>query len=36
MARTVADVALMLAAMAGPDDRAPLSYDVDTGAFPRR
>lgn len=30
MARTVADTALMLAAMAGPDDRAPLSYDVDT------
>jgi amidase len=35
MARTVADVALMLAAMAGPDDRAPLSYEVDTGAFVR-
>ena len=33
MARTVTDVALMLAAMAGPDDRAPLSYDVDTRAF---
>lgn len=33
MARTVADVALMLAAMAGPDDRAPLSYEVDTRAF---
>ncbi|MGH7348468.1 MAG: amidase, partial [Candidatus Rokuibacteriota bacterium] len=30
MARTVGDVALMLAAMAGPDDRAPLSYAVDT------
>ena len=33
MARTVGDVALMLAAMAGPDDRAPLSYDVDTRPF---
>jgi amidase len=33
MARTVGDVALMLAAMAGPDDRAPLSYDVDTRRF---
>ena len=33
MARTVGDVALMLAAMAGPDDRAPLSYDVDTRQF---
>jgi amidase len=30
MARTVADTALMLSVMAGPDDRAPLSYDVDT------
>jgi len=29
MARTVADTALMLSVMAGPDDRAPLSYDVD-------
>jgi amidase len=35
MARTVADTALMLAAMAGPDDRAPLSCAVDTGAFTR-
>ena len=35
MARTVADVALMLSAMAGPDDRAPLSYDVDTSQFTR-
>ena len=34
MARTVGDVALMLAAMAGPDDRAPLSYDVDPRGFP--
>ena len=30
MARTVGDIALMLSVMAGPDDRAPLSYDVDT------
>ena len=30
MARTVADAALMLATMAGPDDRAPVSYPVDT------
>jgi amidase len=35
IARTVADVALMLSAMAGPDDRAPLSYDVDTSQFTR-
>ncbi len=35
MARDVADCALMLAVIAGPDDRAPLSYDVDTGAFVR-
>jgi amidase len=35
MARTVGDVALMLSAVAGPDDRAPLSYDVDAGAFPK-
>jgi len=33
MARTVGDVALMLAAMAGPDDRAPLSYEIDTRRF---
>jgi len=33
MARTVGDAALMLSAVAGPDDRAPLSYDVDAGAF---
>jgi amidase len=33
MARTVGDVALMLSAVAGPDDRAPLSYDVDASAF---
>lgn len=30
MARTVADTSLMLSVMAGPDDRSPLSYDVDT------
>ncbi len=30
MARTVADTALMLAVVAGPDDKAPLSYDVNT------
>lgn len=34
MARTVGDVALMLSVMAGPDDRAPLSYEVDTRRFP--
>jgi amidase len=33
MARTVADTALMLSVIAGPDDRAPLSYDVDTRQF---
>jgi amidase len=33
MGRTIGDVALMLSAMAGPDDRAPLSYDVDPRAF---
>ena len=35
MARTVADVALMLSVMAGRDERAPISYDVDTDAFLR-
>src|SRR5262244_1881105 len=35
MARTVADTALMLSVIAGPDDRAPLSYEVDTAAFSR-
>ncbi|MDR7482273.1 MAG: amidase [Armatimonadota bacterium] len=35
MARTVADVALMLSVIAGPDDRAPLSCEVDTAAFLR-
>ena len=33
--RTVADAALMLSTIAGPDDRAPLSYEVDTGQFTR-
>jgi amidase len=33
MARTVADTALMLAAIAGPDPRARLSYPVDARAF---
>jgi amidase len=33
MARTVTDTALMLSVLAGPDDRAPISYDVDTRAF---
>ena len=35
MARTVTDTALMLSVVAGPDDRSPISYDVDTAAFPR-
>jgi len=35
MARTVADTALMLSVIAGPDDRSPISYDADTAAFPR-
>src|SRR5712691_811340 len=33
MARTVGDAALMLSVMAGLDDRAPLSYPVDTREF---
>ncbi|MGH7262331.1 MAG: amidase [Candidatus Rokuibacteriota bacterium] len=33
MARTVADTALMLSVIAGPDDRAPLSYAADTREF---
>jgi amidase len=33
MARTVSDVALMLATIAGPDARARLSYPVDTRAI---
>jgi amidase len=35
MARTIADTALMLSVMAGPDDRAPLSYDVDARELAR-
>ena len=35
LARTVGDVALMLAAIAGPDDRAPISYESDTSQFAR-
>jgi amidase len=35
MARAVGDVALMLSVVAGPDDRAPLSYPADTRAFVR-
>ena len=35
MARTVADTALMLSVIAGPDDRSPISYDADTATFPR-
>jgi amidase len=35
MARTVSDTALMLAAIAGADPRAPLSYPVDTRMFAR-
>ena len=33
MARTVGDAALMLSAMAGSDDRSPLSYPVDGREF---
>ncbi|MCP5027820.1 MAG: amidase [Actinomycetia bacterium] len=33
MGRSVADVALLLAAMAGPDRRAPLSLPIDPGQF---
>jgi amidase len=35
MARTVTDTALMLSVLAGPDERAPLSYPVDGAAFTR-
>ena len=35
LARTVGDVALMLSAIAGPDDRAPISYEIDTSQFAR-
>src|SRR5207247_1507464 len=33
MARTTADTALMLAVMAGHDDRSPISYEVDPREF---
>lgn len=33
MARTVEDLAVMLAAIAGPDPRSPVSYPVDPRAF---
>ena len=33
MARTVADTALMLSVMAGPDDRTPTSYESDARVF---
>jgi amidase len=33
MARTTADTALMLAVMAGPDDRSPISYEIDPREF---
>jgi amidase len=35
LARTVGDIALMLSAIAGPDDRAPISYEIDTSQFVR-
>ena len=35
MARTVADTALMLAVVAGPDERSPISYAVDPRTFER-
>lgn len=35
MARTVADTALMLSVIAGPDERSPLSYPVDGREFTR-
>jgi amidase len=35
LARTVGDVALMLSALAGPDDRAPISYEIDASQFTR-
>ncbi len=35
LARTVGDVALMLSVIAGPDDRAPISYEIDTSQFIR-
>jgi amidase len=33
MTRTVADTALMLTVIAGPDERVPLSYPVESNAF---
>jgi len=33
MARTVGDLALMLAAIAGPDARSPISYPIDVRTF---
>jgi amidase len=33
MARTVADTALMLSTIAGPDSRVPISYPIDTRAL---
>lgn len=35
MARTVADTALMLAAISGPDERVPISFPADTREFVR-
>ncbi len=35
MARSVGDLALMLASIAGPDPRAPISYPVDPRVFTR-
>ena len=35
LARTVADIALMLSAIAGPDDRAPISYEIDKSQLAR-
>jgi amidase len=35
LARTVRDIALMLSAIAGPDDRAPISYEIDTSQLAR-
>jgi amidase len=35
MARTVADAALMLSVMAGPDPRSPISYAIDSPEFIR-
>lgn len=35
MARTVADTALMLAAISGPDERVPISFPADTREFIR-